>query len=322
LNYAFHLPAGLIVVAAALDASCGDPAWLPHPVKAMGKAIAAGDQYLHDGRRSHDLINGALLAFAVIGATAGTAWAIIAIGQLLSPYAGGLAAILIAWTTLAVRGLSDAAREVERYLRIGDEGSARCAIRALVGRDPETLDRSGLLRAAIESVAENLSDGFAAPLLFLVVAGPVGAITYKAINTLDSMIGHRDTRYLYFGRLAARLDDIVNLAPSRLTAISIALAAAIVTGRTRKSIRACLESGYQHESPNAGYPEAAMAGALGIELGGDAFYGGELVRHPRLGHPDLPLGLGALHSARIIMWVASAIALVLTLVIRVALFGA
>ena len=305
----------------ALDASCGDPAWLPHPVRLIGRTITAGDRYLHAYNRSGDLIRGGLLVIAVIAAAGLAAWAVIAMSQMISPYAGALAAILIAWTTIAARGLDDAAREVEHHLWAGDEVRARYSIRALAGRDPETLDACGLIRATIESVAENSSDGIIAPLLFLIVAGPVGAVAYKSVNTLDSMIGYKNTRYLYFGRLAARLDDLVNLVPSRLTAISIGLAAAIVTGRMKRSISTVLTDGGKHESPNAGYPEAAMAGALGVELGGDAFYAGELVRHPRLGRTEVPLDLNALRSARIIMWVASAIALFLTLASRAAIFG-
>ena len=321
MNYAFHLPASLIIVAVVLDLSFGDPAWLPHPVKLIGRAIAAGDQYLHPYNRRGDLIRGGLLVIAVIAAASLCTWVIITAGQMLSSNLGASMAILIAWTAISARGLDDAAREVEHHLRAGDEGRARYAIRALAGRDPETLDSSGLIRATIESVAENSSDGIIAPLLFLFVAGPVGSIAYKSVNTLDSMIGYKSTRYLYFGRLAARLDDLVNLVPSRLTAISIGLAAAIVTGRARNSISTILVDGHKHESPNAGYPEAAMAGALGVELGGDAFYAGELVRHPRLGRAELPLGLDALHSARKIMWIASAIALLVMLLLRAGLFA-
>jgi adenosylcobinamide-phosphate synthase len=321
LTFAFHLPASLIIAAAALDASFGDPAWLPHPVRLIGRAIAAGDRYFHAYNQRRDLICGGLLVIAVIAAAGLTTWAIIAASQMLSPDVGALAAVLIAWTTIAARGLDDAAREVEHRLRVGDEGSARHSIRALAGRDPETLDRSGLIRATIESIAENSSDGITAPLLFLVVAGPVGAITYKAINTLDSMIGYKSIRYLYFGRFAARLDDLVNLVPSRLTAILIGLAAAIVTGRMSESMSVLFADGHKHESPNAGYPEAAMAGALGVELGGDTYYGGELVCHPHIGHAEVPLDLDALRSARIIMWVTTTIALILMLVLRASVFA-
>jgi adenosylcobinamide-phosphate synthase len=316
LSYALHLPASLIIVAVALDIMFGDPAWLPHPVKGIGWLIGLGDRHLSTGRPRTDLINGGVLAIAVIAIACGAASVIISVAQMLNVYAAALAATIVAWTTLALRGLDDAARSVERSLIAGDDQSARCAIRALVGRDPESLDRQGLIRASIESIAENLSDGFVAPLLFLAVAGPIGAIAYKAINTLDSMVGYRDARYLYFGRISARVDDVANLLPSRLTALAIGIAAAIATGRWCQSMRVCLVDGHQHASLNAGYPEAAMAGALGVELGGDAFYAGELEHRPHLGHAELPLDLKALRSARIILWVAGAAAAILILVSR------
>jgi len=322
LTYAFHLPARLIIVAVAMDLIVGDPAWLPHPVRMIGWAIAIGERRLHTGNRQSDLIAGGLLAIAVVGSAGLAVWLTIAIAGILGAYPAAVAATLIAWTALAIRGLDSAAREVERSLDGGDEAAARSAIRALVGRDPETLDRRGLLRATIESIAENLSDGFVAPLLFLVVAGPVGAISYKAINTLDSMIGYRNERYLYFGRLAARLDDVANLIPSRLTALAIGAAAAIATGRQKQSLEVCLSDGAKHASPNAGYPEAAMAGALGVELGGDAFYAGELERHSRLGHAEVSLDVAALRSARVVMWIASIFVVILMLALRAVILKA
>ena len=200
LNYAFHLPASLIIAAVTLDAIFGDPAWLPHPVELIGRTIAFGDRYLHAYNRRGDLIRGGLLVIAVIAATGLITWGVITATQMVNSDVGALVAILIAWTTIAARGLDDAAREVEHHLRVGNEGGARHSIRTLVGRDPERLDASGLIRATIESVAENSSDGIIAPLLFLIVAGPVGSIVYKSVNTLDSMIGYKNTRYLYFGR--------------------------------------------------------------------------------------------------------------------------
>ena len=321
LGNALHLPASLIIVAVALDVIFGDPAWLPHPVKGIGWLIAVGGRHLNTGSRRTDLINGGVLSILVIAIAGGVAWITIAVAQMFNFYVGALAATIIAWTTLAIRGLDDSARSVERSLIAGDDGSARFAIRALVGRDPESLDRQGLIRASIESIAENLSDGFVAPLLFLAVAGPVGAIVYKAINTLDSMVGYRDAQYLYFGRIAARIDDLANLVPSRLTALAISIAAAIVTGRARQSMSVCLSDGCKHASFNAGYPEAAMAGALSIELGGDAFYAGELERRPVLGRAEVPLDLKALRSARIILWVAGAVTLMLILVSRAGILG-
>jgi adenosylcobinamide-phosphate synthase len=153
-------------------------------------------------------------------------------------------------------------------------------------------------------------------MLFLFLAGPVGAVSYKAINTLDSMVGYKDAHYLYFGRCAARLDDIANLVPARLTALCIAAAAGLLTGKGLESLRTCFADARKHESPNAGYPEAAMAGALGVELGGDAYYGGELEHRPRLGNGKAALDVPALHTSRILMWIATAMALAVVTALR------
>jgi cobalamin biosynthesis protein CobD/CbiB len=177
------------------------------------------------------------------------------------------AAVAIAWTALAMRGLDRAGAAVEQALVANDLMDARREIRALVGRDPDSLDRIGLIRAAVESVAENSSDGVIAPMLYLFAGGPVAAIAYKAINTLDSMIGYCDDHYRWFGRAAARLDDLANLLPARITAVCLTAAAAIVSRRAAQAYAACLSSASMHRSPNAGYPESAMAGALGIQLG-------------------------------------------------------
>lgn len=304
------------MVAVILDVVCGDPDWLPHPVGFIGRFITFGDRRLHTGSPTRDLVSGGLLAITVVILTVTASWALIAALQAINWLLGALAATLIAWTTLAARSLNNAALAVERCLRSNDEDSARREIRSLVGRDPDTLDHEGLVRAAVESVAENSSDGVIAPLLFLLVAGPAGALAYKAINTLDSMVGYKDARYLYFGRFAARLDDIANLLPARLTAVSIAVAAAMVTDRARQSFRVCIEDARKHESPNAGYPEAAMAGALGVELGGDTSYGGEMEHRPRLGRAEAPLDAATIRTSRILMWIAAALVLTVGIALR------
>ena len=288
-------------------------------MRLIGWLIDLGDRRLHQGVPGHDLTIGGLLALATIAFSALTAWLVIVFAHRLGWFAEAIAAAIIASTTLALRGLDGAARQVEDDLRSGREKEARLALRALVGRDPEKLDCIGMIRAAIESVAENTSDGFVAPLFFLAAAGPVGAISYKAINTLDSMIGYRDTRYTYFGRFAARLDDYANLLPSRLTALCIAAAATIVTHRSRASLRIWRADGCKHQSPNAGHPEAAMAGALGVELGGGAYYSGVLETAPRFGLSEQPMELQTLRRARAIMWIASGCAAVILLAGRAAL---
>jgi adenosylcobinamide-phosphate synthase len=316
MNYAFYLPGRLIVAAVILDFMCGDPHWLPHPVRLIGRAVTLGERFLRFGDPMRDLVGGTSLAISVVALSSAAVWVIVGAFQTISLPLGAILATLIAWTTLAARSLNEAALAVEQQLRLDDEGRARREIRALVGRDPESLNRDGLIRAAIESVAENASDGVIAPLLFLSLGGPVGALAYKAINTLDSMIGYKDSAYLFFGRFAARLDDLANLIPARLTAVSIAAAAGLLTGRGIESFRTLFADAHKHQSPNAGYPEAAMAGALGVELGGDAYYGGELERRPWMGHPHVLLDVAALRTSRILIWMATALSLTAILALR------
>ncbi len=309
MSHAFHLSTPLIVAALALDLAAGDPRWLPHPVALIGRGISFCERYLRTGAPGRDLVRGALAAAVVAASAAGLTWALIAACDAAGPALGAAMGVLVAWTTLAMRGLDEAALAVETALRAGDEAAARRAIPALVGRDPDSLDRAGLIRATVESLAENLSDGVIAPLFFLFAAGPAGAMAYKAINTLDSMVGHRTERHLHFGRAAARLDDAANFIPARLSALCIVGSSAILNRRGAAALGACLADARGHSSPNAGHPEAAMAGALGIELGGDAVYGGELERHAVLGRAEHPPRLRHIGEARRIAGVAAALAL-------------
>jgi adenosylcobinamide-phosphate synthase len=313
---AFYIPTLLILAALALDAFAGDPPWLPHPVVLIGRAISWGEHRLRSGRPRTDFLNGLVLAACVTTLAAGAAWVTIALCGLASHWLSPIVAVLVAWTTLAMRGLDDAAKAVELNLRREDEDAARSAMPALVGRDPDKLDRAGMICATVESVAENLSDGIIAPLLFLFVGGPVAAMAYKAINTLDSMIGYRDERYLYFGRGAARIDDVANYIPARLSAVCIASASAFTMGRPRTALRTCLADARKHLSPNAGFPESAMAGVLGVQLGGDAIYGDEVEHHAVLGIGERAPTVEDIASARSILRFATAIAFVSFALVR------
>jgi adenosylcobinamide-phosphate synthase len=301
----------------AIDAVAGDPEWLPHPVRLIAWAIRQGEALLWSGCARRDLCNGAVLTVAVVGAAAGMTWALV----MLASWAGNLTeaavAVALAWTAIAMRGLDSAAAAVERALRAGDLNGARREIRALVGRDPDSLDQTGLIRAAVESVAENCSDGVIAPLLYLFAGGPVAAIAYKAINTLDSMIGYVDDRYRWFGRSAARLDDFANLLPARITALCL-IATAAVSRRTAQAYAACMTSASMHRSPNAGYPESTMAGALGIRLGGDAVYGGEVEHHPPMGIAEREPLITDIAKARAMMRLAAILAFVIFALARIA----
>jgi len=281
---------------------------MPHPVRLIGAAISFGERRLRTGVERRDLRNGAILAVSTIALSAASVWLIIAGAARIAESLGAVAAMLVAWTTLAMRGLDDAACQVERALESNHEARARSILPALVGRDPDGLARTGMIRATVESVAENTSDGVIAPLLFLFAAGPVAAIAYKAVNTLDSMIGYRDERYCFFGRAAARIDDAANYLPARLTAICMIAAAQYVTGRASQALAICRADARRHASPNAGFPESAVAGGLGIRLGGDAIYGGEVEHRASMGRAERDPSITDIAAARMMMKLAVATA--------------
>jgi len=317
VNFAWHLPIGLITAAVALDLVLGDPSWMPHPVSAIGAIINFGERRLWTGTPRHDLRSGAALAIAVVLAAVAATWILIAAGAAVGAVCAAIFATLIAWTTIALRGLDAAAAAVQRALERGDLSAARAAIPALVGRDPQSLDLEGLVRATVESVAENSSDGVIAPLMYLFIGGPAAAIAYKAINTLDSMIGHTDARYLFFGRWAARLDDLANLIPARLSAGCLFAAAAILRLRVRDAVCVCRADARRHPSPNAGFPEAAMAGALGIQLGGLAVYDGQPELRPLIGVARRGIEISDISASRRLLWVQSSIAFIIMVLARI-----
>jgi adenosylcobinamide-phosphate synthase len=269
-----------IAAAYLLDWLAGDPEWLPHPVRLIGCCTAQGESLLRKPGRSprEELVAGAALTIGVVGLSYfGTAKAIA--------WAGRPAEILLGWTCLATRNLVDESLAVLRALRQGDVPGARLRLSRIVGRDTDALSETEIHRAVIETLAESACDGIVAPLFYLGLGGVPLAMAYKAVNTLDSMIGHADERYFYFGKAAARLDDLANYLPARLTALAIA-AAAGTTGAS--ALRTWRRDGAKHKSPNAGQPESAMAGALQVRLGGANTYAGELLSTPLLGAEFAP----------------------------------
>lgn len=276
------------VIAAAYVADCllGDPEWLPHPVRLMGKVCEQGEARLRRPGQSAavELAAGAALTAAMVaGFYLVTAQGIRAVRR-RSRVAGAAVEVALAWTCLAGRSLLDEGAEVIAALEVGDVERARVRLARIVGRDTAALDESEICRALIETLAESSCDGIVAPLFYLAAGGVPLAMAYKTVNTLDSMIGHADERYIYFGKAAARLDDLANLVPARLAALGVAAVAAMhPEADGAAALRLWLRDGDRHKSPNAGQPEAAMAGALGVRLGGTNTYRGEVVRAPEIG---------------------------------------
>ena len=275
----------------ALDWIAGDPPSMPHPVRLIGAAISHGERLLRRPAKPEiELLEGSLLTAAVVAG----AWAVARVVR----KAGPSAEILLGWTTLATRDLLDESTAVVQAVEAGDLPQARLLLSRIVGRDTDPLDAPDILRAVIETLAEGLCDGVVAPLIYLALGGVPAAFAYKAINTLDSMIGHPEPPYRYFGRVAARLDDAANFVPARVAATAICAAALLTKHDAHQAWSIFLRDGSHHPSPNAGQSEAAMAGALGVRLGGTNYYGGEPSPKPVLGaegrRPTVPDARNAL----------------------------
>lgn len=273
-----------LAAAYMLDLVAGDPAWFPHPVRVMGKTITAGERLLRTSPSSppREAAQGAALSVAVISGVWAAAAALLRLWGKTGPRYAALLEIALAWTTLATRNLLQEAGSVLDALDAGDLPLARRRLSRIVGRDTAQLGEVEIARAVIETAAESACDGIVAPLTWLAIGGVPLAFAYKAVNTLDSMIGHPEPPYTHFGRFAARFDDAANYGPARLTALSI-IGAALLTGHDAESAwHTWLRDGGKHASPNAGQSEAAMAGALGVRLGGVNRYDGKTVSRPWL----------------------------------------
>ena len=298
----FLAPDTLIVLfAVLLDLVLGDPRALPHPVVAIGRLISFLEPLLRRGF-GNARVAGVMLLATTVGVSYGTAALILHLAYAVSPAAGFLAALYLAWVSLAARSLHLESGKVAKALRQGDLPGARLALSYIVGRETAELDEQEIVRGAVETVAENTGDGVIAPLCYLMLGGPALAIAYKAVNTLDSMVGYKNERYLEFGWASARLDDLANYLPARLTGLLMVLAAPICSLSGSGAWRIMLRDGRNHSSPNSGFPEAAAAGALGVRLGGANRYFGKVVEKPAIGDASLPLSLEAYGGAVRLMY--------------------
>jgi len=287
-----HLPIAL-ALAVILDLLIGDPHWLPHPVRWMGKAI----ERLEPRFRAlplGPLAAGGIMALVLVAAVWLASTILITLAAVLHPLAVILIQAAMIFTCISARSLADAALDVGKALRQSGLAAGRQAVAMIVGREVDQLDETGVTRAAVETVAENLVDGVISPIFFVVVGGAPLAMAYKMVNTLDSMIGYKNDRYLLFGRFAARMDDVANFIPARLSVPFIALAARLLGENWRSALTVARRDGCSHASPNAGYPEAAFAGALNLWMGGPNVYHGRLVEKPVIGQ-----GLGEARPAHI-----------------------
>lgn len=303
-----------------LDAVIGDPYSIPHPIKAIGNLIAALEKRVR--RKYRDLRKGgAVLAAAVVTVSAAAPLILLMVCYKVHIVLGITAESILTCYMLAARCLYNESMKVCRAAEKGDTEEARKAVSMIVGRDTSVLDRDGIIRAAVETVAENTSDGVTAPIFYMALGGAVCGFIYKAVNTMDSMIGYRNAKYADIGRAAAKADDMLNFIPSRLTALIMCLTAPLAGLDGKGSFRIWKRDRLKHDSPNSAQTEAACAGALGVRLAGDAVYFGEVHRKEFIGDDRRPIESGDIRRANRLMYVTSSVMLLLGAAFRILIFG-
>lgn len=318
----FHMTTAALAVGYLLDLLLGDPQALYHPVRVIGSLI----QFLEKGIRRlfpksarGELVGGAVLAVLVCACSVAVPYALCRLAFRLHPAAGFALTVLWCWQIPATRSLAVESGKVYDALKKGDLPGARYAVSMIVGRDTAQLDEEGVVKAAVETVAENTSDGVAAPLLFLALGGPAAGFFYKAVNTMDSMIGYRNDAYLYFGRCAARLDDLVNFIPARVSAWLMLCACALCRMDTAQAWKIYARDRKCHASPNSAQTESVMAGALRVQLAGDASYFGKLVKKSVIGDSLRPVEPEDIHRAHKLLYGTSWLTFLLAMAIRMTL---
>ena len=272
-----------------LDLLLGDPYWLPHPIRLIGSLISGLEKKLLNRKternNKNELKDGAVLVFLVLTITLCISAILIFVSYYIHPCLGVLIETIMTYQILATKCLKVESMKVYHCLQTEGLEAARKAVSMIVGRDTSVLDEEGVAKAAIETVAENTSDGVIAPMLYTALGGPILGFFYKAVNTMDSMVGYKNEKYLYFGRAAAKLDDLVNYIPARISAY-LMICAAFIGGKSfngRQAYKIYKRDNRKHASPNSAQTESVCAGALGIRLAGDASYFGKIVKKPFIG---------------------------------------
>lgn len=299
-----------------LDWIFGDPVWLYHPVRMIGKWISflekilrkfAGDQEANEKKL---LIAGGILWILVILASAAVPMGILYLAEKISPCAAFVLECFWCYQLLAARSLGKESKKVYKKLMQDDLSGARLAVSMIVGRDTEQLTVEGVTKAAVETVAENTNDGVIAPLIYMLIGGPILGFVYKAVNTMDSMLGYKNEKYLYFGRVAAKMDDVAGFIPARISALLMILASCLLGMDGKNALWIWKRDRRKHASPNAAQTEAVCAGALQVQLAGDAWYFGKKHEKPTIGDPIRPVEIADIARANRLLYAASALGMI------------
>lgn len=310
----YHLIA--FVAGFILDLIIGDPYNFPHPVRAMGWLIGKLEEKLNSENYRKATRNGGVLVVVVVLCVAFVSSLVLGFSYRVHWILGVIIESIMTYQILATKCLKDESMKVYKHLKNSDVEGARSAVSMIVGRDTESLDDIGITKAAVETVAENTSDGVIAPMLYTAIGGPVFGFVYKAINTMDSMVGYKNDRYLYFGRRAARLDDMVNYLPSRLSALLMVLSC-VFLGKDYSAKDAYMifrRDGRKHASPNSAQTESACAGALGIKLAGDAVYFGKVHKKPFIGDDKREIEYEDIKRANALLYMTASLCLCICVV--------
>jgi len=297
-----------------LDLAVGDPHWMWHPIRAIGGLITWWENILRKifpRTKPGELAGGVVLVVMVTGITTAVAAGILAAVQLVGWWLRLVVETMMCYQILATRALKDESMKVYDALKTGDVGAGRQAVSMIVGRDTDRLDAEGVTKAAVETVAENTSDGIIAPMLYMLIGGAALGFFYKAVNTMDSMVGYKNDKYLYFGRAAALFDDVLNYIPARVSAYMMILASSFCGLDGKHAIEIYKRDRYNHASPNSAHTEAVMAGALHVQLAGDTWYFGVLHEKKTIGDPDRAVVCDDIPLANRLLYMTATISLVI-----------
>ena len=310
-----------LLVGFIIDLILGDPYTLPHPVRAIGNLISHLEKFVRKKLSDNLRFGGFFLTAAVLAITSGITFAILYTAYKINFWFGIAVESIMCYYLIAPKCLRDESTKVYRALKENDTKKAREAVSMIVGRDTGKLDNSGIIRAAVETVAENTSDGVTAPLIFAALGGAVLGFIYKAANTMDSMIGYKNEKYAEIGYFAAKLDDILNYIPSRITALIMIISSYLLNLNGKNAYKTWKRDRRKHASPNSAQTESVCAGALEIRLAGDAYYFGELHKKEYIGDNIRPVENEDIRKANKLMYCTSVIVLILSIFFRAIIFG-